>query len=543
MKTLTEISPASAVRSAGRSLCAAVVCLASLSVGLNAQTPSATVDSLSVRSGVAFTRTSYDYVPAIMKQGDYKMWWCGGVAGDYILYAESNSVAGPWHSRGGTTPNTKDTALQPTNNHQSFDSAHTCDPSVILWKGKYYLYYGGLPQADDTAYTSLTRFGVAQSDDGATGFTRQNGGAPIVSPIGTPASAAWVSGSTYVRGDQVLYLGKTYVCTVLNTSSTIDPAANTTEWRKQYGAGQPAVVSPGDGWIYMFFTDSTGSGSGVITGAGIYVIRSSDPTFQTNTEELQSTGWVSIGDAGSRSGSYVIRSAFSVDVVYSDVLQNFIIASNQTAGQTNLYFFSDDLLSYEGMLTLSSVSWTEGPGIVRGPEGRALPGDANNLDRIPIDLIFSYQVSGTSGTSGWDLYHVGYDLVATITQTDLNARVGDLFRGWKVQASGLPLTYVTSESTRLQCQSSGAPDLLTNNLYSISSTYFYTIPFGAVLPTGATVWGATARPAAFIMNYDTRLWPVNDGALITANGSSITTVSQATYDAEVIGPALYLTDW
>src|SRR6266536_4517690 len=69
------------------------------------------------------TRGSYDYAPSIMRDGRYRMWWCGGVAGDWILYADADSLDGPW-----TTPQA---VFQPSTVPGAFDNLHTCDPSVI----------------------------------------------------------------------------------------------------------------------------------------------------------------------------------------------------------------------------------------------------------------------------------------------------------------------------------------------------------------------------------------------------------------------------
>ena len=65
-----------------------------------------------------------------MLDGKYRMWWCGGVAGDHILYSESQNFDGPW-----SLPKS---VFQPTGNGKDFDGLHTCDPSVIRVRGIYY---------------------------------------------------------------------------------------------------------------------------------------------------------------------------------------------------------------------------------------------------------------------------------------------------------------------------------------------------------------------------------------------------------------------
>ncbi len=56
-------------------------------------------------NNAALVRASYDYAPSVMHDGAYRMWWCGGIAGDHILYAEASSLDGPWHAHGSTQPN------------------------------------------------------------------------------------------------------------------------------------------------------------------------------------------------------------------------------------------------------------------------------------------------------------------------------------------------------------------------------------------------------------------------------------------------------
>lgn len=115
----------------------------------------------------------YDYVPTILYDGKYRMWWCGSrpsFPGDHIFYAEADTldtlhgIYNSWHKRGSSTPNTFDVVLHPTGRAGDFDSIHACDPSVIRVNGEYYMYYGGL----DSAADSFTAIGVARSTDGIT---------------------------------------------------------------------------------------------------------------------------------------------------------------------------------------------------------------------------------------------------------------------------------------------------------------------------------------------------------------------------------------
>ena len=67
---------------------------------------------------------------------------------------------------------------------KAFDGAHTCDPSVVVASGAYYMYYTGYPSYKydvDGGPTHITKIGVARSYDGVS-WTRLNSGNPIIVP-------------------------------------------------------------------------------------------------------------------------------------------------------------------------------------------------------------------------------------------------------------------------------------------------------------------------------------------------------------------------
>jgi hypothetical protein len=125
------------------------------SLGSSIALAQATLSADSSRSSTsAFNsgNSAYNYAPAILLDGRYRMWWCGqppdqAVAGDHILYAESSSLDGPFTSQDGSAA--FDVVFGGTGTG-TFDNEHTCDPSVVRVNGVYYLFYGaeqndGLP--------------------------------------------------------------------------------------------------------------------------------------------------------------------------------------------------------------------------------------------------------------------------------------------------------------------------------------------------------------------------------------------------------------
>src|SRR5699024_836948 len=93
----------------------------------------------------------YNYGPTVLTEGQrVRMWWCSqygsaAPAGDDILYAEADSIDGPFTSPSGT-----EAQAVLSGNPGEFDAVHTCDPSVIRVDGTYYMYYTGTADSAGT---------------------------------------------------------------------------------------------------------------------------------------------------------------------------------------------------------------------------------------------------------------------------------------------------------------------------------------------------------------------------------------------------------
>ena len=278
-------------------------------------------------------RQSYNYAPAIIRDGSvYHLYWCAGVAGDYILHLAAPKPDGPW-----STPRA-DIALQPTGSAADFDGLHTCDPNVLKVGGTFYLYYTG--EAKDGG---LSTIGVAASRDGAH-FERANGGKPIVVPA--MSNPAWA-------------------------------ASHLT-----YGAGQPAAtyIAP---YVYLSFTDSTGSGGNKGNGAGQYVLRSKDPTFTRDIEELSATGWAP-RRPGEHKADYGYLESFGLDLAYDPPTGLIFAASDRVAGHTSL--FAIDPRTFATVATGDiALDWHEGPAMLANADKSTLP--RRECARIDIDVV------------------------------------------------------------------------------------------------------------------------------------------------------------
>lgn len=446
-------------------------------------------------STVVQGRPVYNYAPTIMKDGKYRMWWCGDGGGDRIYYAESTSLDGPFTAHGSTAPH--QVVFGPTGT-SSFDGEHTCDPSVIRVGATYYMYYGGGDHA-----TRSTRIGVASSPDGYT-WTRLNGGQPIMTPKNPPHTG----------------------------SSSPAPA-------DYYGAGQPSVAYV-DGYFYMMYTDK----SAVATSNGTtwsynglqYAVRSTDPTFQTNVETATATGFAPLTAANK--ATFVVSGSYSPDWQFSDALQKWIVLSNQSPNYTRIRILSKDLSHQVGTDVTLPATLVEGPGLVSRPDKHSLPPANADCSRIQIDFVNATASSSTTTVLPTNLRHFGQDLYVDTPCAELpGSRVGELYEGYQVQATGMPPTFMTY-GKRLQFGSFAPLQKLTRNVITTTPAVFAMIPYGASLHPGQTVYGASGRPPAFLLD-DGRLWPTNSLSVVTSNGSAITTIPTAQFDTFPGGHPLY----
>ncbi|MGW5054646.1 beta-xylosidase [Actinokineospora sp. NPDC004072] len=420
----------------------------------------------------------YNYGPTLIREsGKYRMWWCsqlGAAAppGDDLLLAETTDLDTPFRG-----PDGSGGQAVFSGSRTGFDGMHTCDPSVIKVDGTYYLYYTGA--AGD--HTHGNAIGLATSRDGKR-WTRANGGRPIV---------------TSAR-DQIRENG--------------------------YGTGQPAAVHL-DGHFYLLFTDTTAGAAGW-NGAGQFVLRSPDPTFQSQVEALGPDGFAPSGTTGPRTRSVV--DAFSVDVMWVDALAAFAIA-HQTEGGTTLTFWDRDFRAHPYHPVLVPGPWAEGPGLVRDPQGHAIPSRDAPCDRVAVDLIRATRVE----SAPTDLRHFGLDLTGTAACAD-PARVLAALDGFAVPSPQRTIDVIRDGKVLRVERRSVAERIATRILPRVPG--LDGIPATAHLPAGAPAVRTGSR-AGFVLD-DGRLWPIADPALLAINGSRAEEIDPAEWDSHPRGPRL-----
>jgi hypothetical protein len=279
----------------------------------------------------------YNYAPSIMDTGSGDdMWWCSQLPseprpGDEILFAQGGTPDGPFGAPGGGPA-----AQVFVNSASGFDQLHTCDPSVVLVGGIYYLYYTGTSnqQGQNNA------IGVATSSDGVN-WQRANNGAPIVSAAGD------------VTGGNA------------------------------YGAGQPSVVYL-NGWFYLLFTDTTGKG--VAPGSPAqYVLRSTTPTFVSEVQSLGPNGFTPVASTTTpRLRS--VDAATSADWMWVDALNAFAIAADTPQGTTVTFWNADFTAQPYAPVSLPGPA-ADGPGLVRTPQGHAPISATDPCGSLSLDLV------------------------------------------------------------------------------------------------------------------------------------------------------------
>ncbi len=292
------------------------------------------------------TRQSYNYAPAVIHDaGLYHLYWCAGVAGDYVLHAQALDLHGPWH---GADKQDFDQVMAPSGSPDRFDGQHACDPNVLKVAGKFYLYYGGLPRPN----SGLTAIGVAVSND-AVHFTRLNDGNPIVTAAKT--NLAWE------------------------------------KTKLTYGAGQPAAVYLAP-YVYLSFSDSTGAGANPVNGAGQFLLRSKDPSFAGGVQEFSGRGWEDRA-FGRHTAEHSILESFGIDWAYDAATDTLVTVTDRAAGETTVLAL--DPRSFRTLATGSvRLDWREGPALVANAD--------KSMAARPVCGTMDVAVFAASGASAAD---------------------------------------------------------------------------------------------------------------------------------------------
>lgn len=150
--------------------------------------------------------------------------------------------------------------------------------------------------------------------------------------------------------------------------------------------------------------------------------------------------------------------------------------------------------------------------------------------KVVADLL--HAIGPDIGT--WDLAHHGGDV--TTDRNPACVDFGKVFEGSLIAAPARPLTLIR-DGKRLQFAAIAPTQRLARASYALSAAFFDSFPYGASMSTGATVLSAPDRPGGFLLD-DGKLYPFDCLELVTANGSSLTSVTTAEWDSHPLGSTL-----
>lgn len=191
-------------------------------------------------------------------------------------------------------------------------------------------------------------------------FTYDASGKPTtLAPSTAPTGPNWVSGTTYVPGNYVTYLGVVYIC-ILGVSGSTAPNSDTTHWTAQSAVTTGAVLTQSSAGlpVWLALPASSGASSFELTNSGIQIFTSS-PSGTTTTMQFNTTKFMT--------GTSYNAGAFSVN-----------IGANQS-----WYFYVQVQFDYAG----TPPTWQASVNIVSSG-GQSIGGLINAVTPLPRQGMF-----------------------------------------------------------------------------------------------------------------------------------------------------------
>jgi hypothetical protein len=215
----------------------------------------------------------------------------------------------------------------------------------------------------------------------------------------------------------------------------------------KYGAGEPSVTFF-EGLFYLLLTDTTGldSNQGSVSqhgknqgatqpgnGAGVYVLRSPDPAFQSNVEELVAPASFAPVTPSNHT-TYSLAWRTGLDWLFVEELDRLAVAAavvcaaippQQCSWTKAQRVFLPNRTGLQAVFNPSTLGnsgwdvagpfvdllghWDQGPGLVRTLNGHALPGPSGI---IPIDVLRPVGPNPNDSFT-WDLAWQGGDIAVS----------------------------------------------------------------------------------------------------------------------------------
>lgn len=480
----------------------------------------------------------YLYSPSAIMDGNRKIFSCSGthlgLNGDHIMRSEATATP----RIEGTSMSAPETVFGPRSwlawygenykAYRTFDQDGVCDPNAIRHGSYLYVFHTGL---DNRKTVQLrTSIGLIRSLDGRTWESWH--------------PAGWRNEQNRAGGGQAIL-------------KSIEP----TDGVERYGTGHPSVV-----WLkphfYLFYSDSEAlvyAPDGVPArhpnGAGIFVIRSPDITFQNNVEFLTPSGFMPLyGDINSPS-NYRARTSYPLQFMYggrqqmlevsvpevqfSDMLNAFILINptwvrdqNQNAVSTGV-----QLIPYPDLTRPSSSYlqvdlgygsfFIDSLGSVRRPDGHSLPSTV--CGHVPLEILgswlnferFNVSQSWADIPSNRATYagRLAGSSSALRSNAPCNSSIWpSVFEGSILEQAGFPRA-VALNGIRMDVQRWQVADFLSRNVIrNFTPEQFFSFPSRVTVQERALSVQPPRQPAGMKLS-DDRIWITNCSGIIQANGS------------------------
>jgi hypothetical protein len=284
------------------------------------------------------------------------------------------------------------------------------------------------------------------------------------------------------------------------------------------------------GLFYLMFTDTTGQDTGR-NGAGQFVLRSPDPTFNRDVEALSAAGFRPVPDTMDRFRSVV--DAFSADWMWVDSLAVFAIA-HETRDGTTITFWDWGFRFQPYKPLLIPGPWREGPGLIRRSDGHALTSLDNPCGKVGIDLVRATR-EAPAGPS--DLKHYGIDVVDFDACRE-PARAVLALDGFAVPSPSRTVDLVV-DGKIVRFDRRSVAEKLAIRILAKRPPALDQVPVAAHVTAGVPARQAKNRGTAFLL--DDKLWRIGPPAAAVANSSTVFELTPQEWDdhdrgLDLVGP-------
>ena len=233
---------------------------------------------------------------------------------------------------------------------------------------------------------------------------------------------------------------------------------------------------------------------------------------------------------GTADRSRSVVDAFSADLMWVPALDAFAIA-HETADGTTLTFWDREFRRHPYTSVAIPGPWKEGPGLIRTPEGHALPSLDDPCHRVPVDLV-----RATADTAApTNLKFFGTDLTNTTACIDAPRALRTL-EGFAMPSPERTIDMVLRGKV-IRIERRSVAERLALKVLDHRIPALDTAPVEARL-TSATPGIHTTPTQSGLLLDDKRLWALSDPGLAALNASPLTKVTPKEWAAYQRGPDL-----